>query len=149
MPRRGRLSFTNYKQYFKMLVSNYSAHIYIIYLNHNMNYGLNTHSKRIKYIKIEQMGQLESYTIQDIFLVAIASGVLSTYFAEEIEATIESVAAYTYSANFLITKKKVRIAVQLVSTGSLSDTRHASFNFLYLNKTFFLPIDRSLDSRPL
>lgn len=96
------------------------------------------------------MGQLESYTIHDIFLVAILSGVLSTYFAEEIEATIESVAAYVYSGNLFTRKKKiVRIAINEVSAGDITESRYASFNFLGILASPFMPVDRTLESRQL
>ena len=93
------------------------------------------------------MGQLESYTIQDIFLVAILSGVLSTYFAEEIEATIESVVAYVYSANSFTSKKRVALAHQQVIVGAAGDATHTSFNFLGLTKATFLPIEKPIDER--
>lgn len=92
------------------------------------------------------MGQLESYTIQDIYLVAILSGVLSTYFAEEIEATIESVVAYVYSAN-QITKKKIKLAKQKMPAGNPGDAMQTSFNFLGLTKVKFLTIEKSLDEK--
>ena len=93
------------------------------------------------------MGQLESYTIQDIFLVAILSGVLSTYFAEEIEATIESVVAYVYSANSFVSKKRTSLAYKKVIVGTVGDAAHTSFNFLGLTKATFLPIEKPIDDR--
>ena len=93
------------------------------------------------------MGQLESYTIQDIFLVAILSGVLSTYFAEEIEATIESVVAYVYSANSFASKKRVSFARKQVIAGAAGDATHKTFNFLGLTKTDFLLIEKPIDER--
>jgi len=92
------------------------------------------------------MGQLESYTIQDIYLVAILSGVLSTYFAEEIEATIESVVAYVYSAN-QVSKKKIKLAKQPVPAGNSGDAMQTSFNFLGLTKAKFLAIEKPLDEK--
>ena len=92
------------------------------------------------------MGQLESYTIQDIFLVAILSGVLSTYFAEEIEATIESAVAYIYTAN-QVTKKKIKLARQKIPAGNPGEAMQTSFNFLGLSKTKFLVIDKPLDDK--
>jgi len=94
---------------------------------------------------ISKMGQLTTYTIQDIYLVSIISGILSTYFAEEIEATIESVVAYTYSAN--ITSKKKKLAKYVVPAGHPTDTMLASFNFLGLTKINFFNIEKPLDER--
>jgi hypothetical protein len=94
-----------------------------------------------------KMGQLESYTIQDIFLVAILSGVLSTYFAEEIEATIESIVAYVYSANSFVSKKRVALEYKRISVGASGDATHTSFNFLGLTKTMFLSIEKPIDNR--
>jgi hypothetical protein len=94
------------------------------------------------------MGQLEAYTIQDIYLVAIMSGVLSTYFAEEIEATIESVVSYLYSAN-QTTKKKLKFLVQEVPAGDLIGAMHTSQNFLGVAKLTFIVIEKPLDDRPI
>lgn len=95
------------------------------------------------------MGQLESYTIQDIFLVAILSGVLSTYFAEEIEATIESIVSYVYSANFYTSKKRVVLSSLGTAVGTQGDAMHNSVNFLGLSKAVFMPIEKSIDERPV
>ena len=95
------------------------------------------------------MGQLETYTVQDIYLVSILSGVLSTYFAEEIEATIESVVAYGYSAN-LTAKKNCKIWSKRncrVLAGNPVDAAHISFNFLGLSKSKILTIEKPLDER--
>ena len=94
------------------------------------------------------MGQLESYTIQDIYLVAILSGVLSTYFAEEIEATIESVVAYIYSANRL-SKKKIQLRRRDLPAGNPGDASYTSFNFLGLTKSKFLVIEKPLDEKAI
>jgi len=91
------------------------------------------------------MGQLESYTIQDIYLVAILSGVLSTYFAEEIEATIESVVSYAYSAN--LSSKKAKIVSRKIPGGDLIGAMHVTENFLGLSKTKFVVIDKPLDDK--
>lgn len=45
------------------------------------------------------MAQLSSYTIHDFYLVSICSSIFSSYLAEEVEAGIESVSAYLYSAS--------------------------------------------------
>jgi hypothetical protein len=94
------------------------------------------------------MGQLESYTMQDIYLVAILSGVLSTYFAEEIEATIESVVAYVYSANYT-TKKKCAIAPRKLPAGDIIGAMYTSENFLRLSKANFIAIDKPLDEKTI
>jgi hypothetical protein len=95
------------------------------------------------------MGQLESYTIQDIFLVAISSGVLSTYFAEEIEATIESVVAYAYSANQFASKKRVGLRVRAAVTGVPADASSNTYNFLGLTAAHFIEIEKPIDDRPI
>jgi len=94
------------------------------------------------------MGQLESYTIQDIYLVAILSGVLSTYFAEEIEATIESVVAYVYSAN-QVSKKKIKLTRRAVPAGTQGDAAYSSFNFLGLTRSKFLVVEKPLDEKAI
>ena len=92
------------------------------------------------------MGQLESYTMQDIYLVAILSGVLSTYFAEEIEATIESVVSYVYSAN-QVTKKKSKVIALKLPAGDIIGAMHITENFLGLSKTKFVVVDKPVDDK--
>ena len=94
------------------------------------------------------MGQLESYTMQDIYLIAIMSGVLSTYFAEEIEATIESVVSYIYSAN-QTSKKKMKLLVQKVPAGDLIGAMYTSQNFLGVGQFNFIVIEKPLEDRPI
>ncbi len=98
--------------------------------------------------KFNKMGQLESYTIQDIYLVAILSGVLSTYFAEEIEATIESVVAYVYSAN-QTGKKRSKVAKHKTVAGNPVDAMQASFNFLGLTTAKVLAVEKPLDEKAI
>jgi hypothetical protein len=52
------------------------------------------------------MGQLDVYSLEDISIITIMAGPFSTYMSEEIEASIESVVAYIYSANILKNSKK-------------------------------------------
>ncbi len=92
------------------------------------------------------MGQLEAYTIQDIYSVSILSGVLSTYFAEEIEATIESVVTYMYSVN-LTSKKKCKVVKYRALSGNPVDAIQVSFSFLGLTKGKFLTVEKPLDER--
>ena len=86
--------------------------------------------------------------MQDIYLVAILSGVLSTYFAEEIEATIESVVSYVYSANYT-TKKKVSLPAGNIPAGDIIGAMHTTTNFLGLAKVDFVTIEKPLDDRPI
>ena len=92
------------------------------------------------------MGQLEAYTLQDIYLVSIVSGVLATYFAEEIEATIESVVPYAYSAN-LASKKRRKIQSLKLPAGDIIGALQTTFNFLQIIKTPFIAIDKPLEDR--
>lgn len=94
------------------------------------------------------MGQLESYTIQDIYLVAILSGVLSTYFAEEIEATVESVVSYAYSAN-QFSKKRSKVVARKLPAGDIIGAMHVTENFLGLSKAKFVAIEKPLDERAI
>jgi hypothetical protein len=45
------------------------------------------------------MAQLTSFTLDDLYLISTFSSILAPYLAEEIEATVESVSPYIYSAN--------------------------------------------------
>ena len=92
------------------------------------------------------MGQLESYTMQDIYLVSIISGVLTTYFAEEIEATAESVVPYLYSAN-VKSKKRSKMVSDKVPTGDIIGAMHNTHNFLGISKTSFIVIERTVDEK--
>ena len=92
------------------------------------------------------MGQLESYTMQDIYLIAIMSGVLSTYFAEEIEATIESVVSYVYSAN-RVGKKSRQLAVRRLPAGDIIGAMHYTENLLGLTKAKFIAIEKPIDEK--
>lgn len=92
------------------------------------------------------MGQLESYTMQDIYLVSIISGVLTTYFAEEIEATVESMVPYIYSAN-IKSKKRSKMVNDRVPAGDVIGAMHNTHNFLGISKTSFIVIEKSLDEK--
>jgi hypothetical protein len=92
------------------------------------------------------MGQLESYTLQDIFLVSIVSGVLTTYFAEEMEATTESAVPYLYSAN-IKSKKRSKTVNDKVPTGDIIGAMHNTHNFLGISKTSFIVIEKSVDEK--
>ncbi len=93
------------------------------------------------------MGQLESYTIHDIYLASIVSGLLSTYLAEEIEATIESVVPYLYSGNACTSKKRQHIKPALVPAGDVIGAMHNTYNFLRLTKTNFISIEKPINDR--
>jgi hypothetical protein len=94
------------------------------------------------------MGQLESYTMQDIFLISIISGVLATYFAEELEATVESVVPYIYSNNFQ-RKKRAKMASAKVPAGDIIGAMHTTHNFLGLYKASFIAIDKPIEDRTM
>ena len=96
----------------------------------------------------KNMGQLESYTLQDIYLIAIVSGILSTYFAEEVEATIESVVSYLYSAN-LSSKKRRKVVALKVPTGDIIGAMHSSYNFRGLTKASFIAIGKPIDEKTI
>lgn len=94
------------------------------------------------------MGQLESYTMQDIYLIAIMSGVLSTYFAEEIEATIESVVSYVYSANG-VSKKRLKLFARKLPAGDIIGAMYYTENLLGLTKAKFIAIEKPLDEKTI
>lgn len=97
------------------------------------------------------MGQLDTYTLQDIYLVSIISGVLATYFAEEIEATIESVVAYTYSTNLAAaaSRKRCKVYTHSLPAGDIMGAMHLSINFFLLVEVNFIEIANSLSDRTI
>jgi hypothetical protein len=84
--------------------------------------------------------------MQDIYLVSITSGVLSTYFAEELEATVESVGPYLYSSNFK-TKKRSKLVSAKLPAGDIIGAMHTTHNFLGLHETNFIVIERPVDEK--
>lgn len=54
------------------------------------------------------MGQLEVFSLDDNTMPMIISGMFNGYFTEEIEATIESLVMYTYTANITSISKVSR-----------------------------------------
>jgi hypothetical protein len=54
------------------------------------------------------MGQLEVFSLEDNTMPMIISGMFNGYFTEEIEATIESLVMYTYTANITSISKVSR-----------------------------------------
>ena len=52
------------------------------------------------------MVQLDVYSLEDISIITIMVGPVSTYLSEQIEVSIESIVAYIYSANLVRCSKK-------------------------------------------
>lgn len=92
------------------------------------------------------MGQLGVYTVQDIYIIAVMSGVLCSYFAEEIEATIESVLSYAYSANG-VSKKTSKLVARRLPAGDMVDAMHFTENLLGLAETKFVVIAKPIDEK--
>jgi hypothetical protein len=74
------------------------------------------------------------------------SGVLSTYFAEEIEATIESIVSYAYSGNG-VSKKKLKLLTRKLPAGDVIGAMHFTENLLGLTKAKFIAIEKPLDEK--
>jgi hypothetical protein len=92
------------------------------------------------------MGQLDVYSLEDISLITIMAGPISTYLSEEIEVSIESVVAYVYSANFA-SKKRSKLVVVERPAGELIGAIYKSWNLVALNSTLFWSIYRPIDRR--
>jgi hypothetical protein len=71
------------------------------------------------------MGQLDVYSLEDISVITIMAGPISTYLSEEIEVSIESIVAYVYSANFA-NKKRSKLIVNERPVGDLAGAIHKS-----------------------
>jgi len=94
------------------------------------------------------MGQLESYTLQDIYLIAIVSGFLAAYFAEEIEATIESLIPYIYSIN-LKSKKNRKLLSTRIFAGDIIGAMHSTYSFLNLPQVGFVAIENPISEKEI
>jgi hypothetical protein len=94
------------------------------------------------------MGQLESYTLQDIYLISIMSGFLAAYFAEEIEATIESIMPYIYSIN-LKSRKKCKLSSTRIFAGDIIGAMHSTYSFLNLSQIKFIAIENPINEREI
>ena len=98
--------------------------------------------------KLKFMGQLESYTLQDIYLIAIVSGFLAAYFAEEIEATIESLIPYIYSIN-LKSKKNRKLLSTRIFAGDIIGAMHSTYSFLNLPQVGFVAIENPISEKEI
>jgi hypothetical protein len=72
------------------------------------------------------MGQLDVYSLEDISIITIMAGPVSTYLSEEIEVSIESVVAYVYSANVLPSKKQNKLISLPRPAGDIVGAIHMS-----------------------
>ena len=93
------------------------------------------------------MGQLDVYSLEDISIITIMVGPVSTYLSEEIEVSIESVVAYIYSANILYSKKRVKLINTPKPAGDIIGAIHMSWSFLQLNNSVFSTISKPLNER--
>jgi hypothetical protein len=94
------------------------------------------------------MGQLDVFSLEDISVVTILAGPVSTYLSEEIEVSIESVVAYVYSANILVKSKK---RCKLISTpryaGDTVGQIYKSWNLLQLATSKFSVARKALEDQ--
>ncbi len=92
------------------------------------------------------MGQLDVYSIDDISLITLIMGPISTYLSEEVEVSIESIVAYIYSTNSF-TKKCNKLIVIERPAGDIAGAIYKSWILVPLHDDFFLSIYKSLDER--
>lgn len=93
------------------------------------------------------MGQLDVYSLEDISIITIMAGPVSTYLSEEIEVSIESVVAYVYSANLFNSKKRNKIIYNLRPAGDIVGAIYQSWNYLQISNLPFLSISKPLEDR--
>jgi len=93
------------------------------------------------------MGQLDVYSLEDISVLTIIAGPLSTYFSEEIEVSIESVVAYVYSSNILSSKKRCKFVKSAKPAGDIAGAIHKTWSYLQLTKHPFSAIRRPIEDR--
>lgn len=94
------------------------------------------------------MGQLDVYSIEDISVLTVMSGPASTYLAEEIEASIESIVPYFYSHNIL-KKKRLKLLSHPRYSGDVNDAIQLSWNYLPFIKFPFFTIWQPIDSKTM
>jgi hypothetical protein len=102
-------------------------------------------SNPIDSIKIS-MGQLDVYSLEDISIITLLAGPLSTYITEETEESIESIVPYIYSANILI-KKRVKLLNKFIASGDIVGSMNFTWNILNLYTLNFIPILKTLDDK--
>ena len=95
------------------------------------------------------MGQLDVYPLEDISIITIMAGPVSTYLSEEVEVSIESVVAYIYSTSLSITKKRLKLLTNIVWAGDTVGAIYKSWNFLTISKIPFLPAVKTLEDRTM
>jgi hypothetical protein len=69
------------------------------------------------------MGQLDVFSLEDNLIISLMVGPVSTYMAEEIDASIESIVPYVYSSN-LIAKKRVKLLKKYIAAGDIVGSMH-------------------------
>jgi len=93
------------------------------------------------------MGQLDVYPLEDISIITIMAGPVSTYLSEEVEVSIESIVAYIYSANIVKTKKRIKLVAIINTTGDIVGAIYKSYDFLNILKAPFLQIQKNLEDK--
>lgn len=93
------------------------------------------------------MGQLDVYSLEDISIITIMAGPVSTYLSEEIEISIESVVAYVYSSNLTVIKKRNKLINAMRPAGDIVGAIYKSWNYLQISNQPFLSILKPLEDR--
>lgn len=94
------------------------------------------------------MGQLDVYSLDDISLIVILTGPMSSYLSQEIEVSIENITPYIYSYN--IFKKKCRkLFLIFRPAGDPVERRFNSWNLIPVDPEIFLTISKPIDSQTM
>jgi hypothetical protein len=95
------------------------------------------------------MGQLEAYSINEIYMTGMLVGLFLNYFAEEDESdTFESFKPYFYSASFLSLKKKTKnFKLNDILISNPKGGVFKSLSFFKFNK--IIKMTKTIDSFPL
>ncbi len=93
------------------------------------------------------MGQLDVYSLEDISIITIMAGPVSTYLSEEIEVSIESVVAYVYSSNLSANKKRNKLISKIRPAGDIVGAIFKSWSYLGISNKSFLSISKPLEDR--
>jgi hypothetical protein len=92
------------------------------------------------------MGQLDVYSLDDISLITIMAGPISSYLSEEIEVSIENISAYIYSSN-ITSKKRNKLTISQRLIGNMVEEVYTTWYLLGVHSDNFFSVHRSLDYR--
>lgn len=92
------------------------------------------------------MGQLEVFGLDDNLIIALIGGTFYTYFAEEIDSTVESLVTYIFSTNFS-SKKCKHLKYSSIILGNSDEEQFKIINNLKLAISETRTVEKTLEER--